>query len=90
MEYSYDLRRIGNHLYVSVEPLLKDIEQSVKYLNEIDVSNFNEQDREIHELKIKGLVTIHQFMHGFLQEEFLRNQKLQGKITLNTKTGTIE
>ena len=74
---TYTLKRIDDTLYVSVEPLIKDIRKAVYDLQQLDTNDFNDKDMELLNLKIKGLVTIHGFLHSLLQEEFLQNKRNQ-------------
>ena len=89
-EYTYKLYRDDDEqLVVTVDPLVKDIETSLHLLMEMDVDDLNEQNRQIFEMKILGLRTIHQFLGALQQENYLKEYKqgltteLKGKINID-------
>ena len=90
IEYTYKLYRDDDEqLVVTVDPLVKDIETSLHLLMEMDVDDLNEQNRQIFEMKILGLRTIHQFLGALQQENYLKEYKqgltteLKGKINID-------
>ena len=87
INYTYKLMKGSDgYLYVSIQPLMKDIANSIAQLQEMDVKDLNEQDFSIYELKIKGLVTIYEFLGGFITKQQLRDkaQEIKGNVILNT------
>lgn len=91
VEYTYKLIKGGDgNLYVSVEPLMKDIVRSIEILHEMDINSLNDEERQIFDLKILGLTTIYQFLGGFITEQTLKekSQEYKGQIELNAGTIT--
>jgi hypothetical protein len=87
VDYSYKLIKGGDgHLYVSIQPLMKDIAESVKQMQQMDTTKLNDDDQRIFELKIAGLVTVYEFLGGFVTEQILRDKaaELKGDVALNT------
>jgi hypothetical protein len=87
INYTYKLiKGSDGHLYVSIQPLMKDIANSITQLQELDVSTLGQEDFNIYELKIKGLVTVYEFLGGFITEQQLKDkqQEIKGNVTLNT------
>jgi hypothetical protein len=86
INYTYKLMKGSDgYLYVSIQPLMKDIANSITALQKMDVKDLNEEDYLIYELKIKGLVTIYEFLGGFITEQQLKDKQteIKGNITLN-------
>jgi hypothetical protein len=86
INYTYKLMKGSDgYLYVSIQPLMKDIANSIAALQKMDVKDLNEEDYLIYELKIKGLVTIYEFLGGFITEQQLKDKQteIKGNITLN-------
>ena len=90
IEYTYKLYRDDDEqLVVTVDPLVKDIEQSIEALMVMDVDDLNTENRQIFEMKILGLRTIHQFLGALQQEQYLKEYKqgltneLNGKINID-------
>lgn len=96
ISYTYKLIKGGdNNTYVSVEPLMQDISNSVDKMAEIDISNLSPENRQIFDLKLLGLKTVYEFLGALRTEQTLReeNAKLKGDVPLNTQglyTGTID
>jgi hypothetical protein len=87
VDYSYKLIKGGDgHLYVSIQPLMADIAESVRQMQEMDTTKLNDDDQRIFELKIAGLVTVYEFLGGFVTEQVLRDKatELKGDVALNT------
>lgn len=86
--YNYKLIKGGdNNTYVSVEPLMNDIQTSVDKMMEIDISNLSPENKQIFDLKLLGLKTVYEFLGALRTEQTLReeNAKLKGDIPLNTQ-----
>ena len=87
--YTYKLIKGGDdELYVSVGPLMKDIEKSIAQLMNIDVSSLNDDNKQIFDLKILGLKTIHQFLGALQMEQNLKDKASELKGTIPIKTTT--
>lgn len=87
--YNYKLIKGGdNNTYVSVEPLMNDIQTSVDKMMEIDISNLSPENRQIFDLKLLGLKTVYEFLGALRTEQQLREaaQQFKGKVDLNTES----
>jgi len=91
IEYTYKLYRDDDEaLVVTVDPLVKDIEQSLEKLMEMNVDDLSDENKQIFEMKILGLRTIHQFLGALQQEQYLKEYKqgltteLKGKVNIDT------
>ena len=87
VNYSYKMIKGGDgHLYVSIQPLMKDIAESVRQMQQMDTDVLTEDEQRIFELKVAGLVTIYEFLGGFVTEQTLRDKaaELKGDVALNT------
>ena len=92
IEYTYKLYRDTNdQLVVTVDPLVKDIEISLEKMMEINIDDLNDENKQIFEMKILGLRTIHQFLGALQQENYLKEYKagltteLKGKINIDVQ-----
>ena len=87
LEYKYKLIKGGdNNLYVSIQPLMTDINNSIVMLcKNTDTSKLNDQERQIFDLKLLGLKTVYEFLGSLLTEQLLKDeqQKYSGNIPLN-------
>lgn len=89
IEYSYKLYRDDEQLVVTVDPLVKDIEVSIETMMNMNVDDLSDDNRQIFEMKILGLRTIHQFLGALQQEQYLKEYKagltkeLKGKINID-------
>jgi hypothetical protein len=53
IDYTYKLMKGGDgHLYVSIQPLMKDIAASVGKMHTMDVSHLTDEQQRIFDLKI--------------------------------------
>lgn len=89
IEYTYKLfRGADNHLYVSVGPLMEDIKKSIETMVDMDITQLNDDNKQIFDLKILGLRTIYEFLGALQQEQFLKDKKqeLSGEVPLNTES----
>lgn len=87
MNYTYKLiRQTDGTLLVTVQPLMQDIENSIKQMMEIDVSALSKDDKQVFDLKILGLKTVYEFLGSLVQEQVLKDAsaELKGTVTLDT------
>jgi hypothetical protein len=87
VEYTYKMIKGGDgHLYISVQPLMRDIAKSVAIMQQMDVSDLNEDNQKIFDLKLLGLTTVYEFLGGFVTEQQLKDKaaELKGTVPLNT------
>ena len=91
IEYSYKLYRDDDEqLVVTVDPLVKDIEVSLEKMMDMDIEELSDENKQIFEMKILGLRTIHQFLGALQQENYLKEYKagltteLKGQINVDT------
>jgi|688.fasta_scaffold02809_36 hypothetical protein len=87
LNYSYKLIKGGDgHLYVSIQPLMKDIAESVRQMQEMDVSHLSDENQRIFDLKMLGLTTVYEFLGAFVTEQMLKDKaaELKGTVPLNT------
>ena len=91
IEYTYKLYRDDDdQLVVTVDPLVKDIELSIEALMEMNVDELSDENKQIFDLKILGLRTIHQFLGALQQENYLKEYKqgltteLKGQVNIDT------
>ena len=87
IEYSYKLiKGSDGHVYVSVQPLMDDIQVSIDKMQTMDISNLSDENQRIFDLKLLGLTTVYQFLGGFITEQNLKDSaaELKGHISLNT------
>ena len=81
IEYTYKLYRDDDEqLVVTVDPLVKDIETSIEAMMNMNVDDLSDDNKQIFEMKILGLRTIHQFLGALQQEQYLKEYK-QGLTT---------
>jgi hypothetical protein len=92
IEYTYKLYRDNQQqLVVTVDPLVKDIEVSLEKMMEINIDELSDDNKNLFEMKIMGLRTIHQFLGALQQENYLKEYKagmtteLKGKINIDVQ-----
>ena len=93
MEYTYRLMKGGDgYLYVSIQPLMKDIAKSIAAMQGIDTSGMSEEAERIFDLKMLGLVTVYEFLGGFITEQQLKDKKqeLSGTVSLNAGSTFVD
>ena len=89
IEYTYKLYRDNEELVVTVDPLVKDIEVSLEKMMSMNVDELSDETKNLFEMKILGLRTIHQFLGALQQENYLKEYKagitdeLKGKINID-------
>ena len=91
IEYTYKLYGDDDEqLVVTVDPLVKDIEVSIEAMMNMNVDDLSDENKQIFEMKILGLRTIHQFLGALQQENYLKEYKagltteLKGKVNIDT------
>jgi hypothetical protein len=90
IEYTYKLYRdTDEQLVVTVDPLVKDIEVSLEKMMEMNIDELSDDNKNLFEMKILGLRTIHQFLGALQQENYLKEYKagmtteLKGSINID-------
>ena len=89
IEYTYKLYRDSDQLVVTVDPLVKDIEVSLEKMMSMNVDELSDETKNLFEMKILGLRTIHQFLGALQQENYLKEYKagmtteLKGSINID-------
>lgn len=63
--------------WVTLQPLMKDVQNSVDQLMAIDVNTLTVSDQELLNLKILGLHTVYQFLGSLETEQFLRDKRIE-------------
>ncbi len=87
IEYTYKLMKGGDgYLYVSIQPLMKDIAASVAKMHTMDISDLSDENQRIFDLKMLGLTTVYEFLGAFITEQQLKDTaaELKGTVPLNT------
>lgn len=85
LEYTYKLYRdVDNGLVVTVDPLVKDIEKSIEKMMDMNIDELSEDNKQLFDLKILGLRTIHQFLGALQQEQYLKDtaHELKGRVNI--------
>jgi hypothetical protein len=92
IEYTYKLYRDNQQqLVVTVDPLVKDIEVSLEKMMEINIDELSDDNKNLFEMKVLGLRTIHQFLGALQQENYLKEYKagmtteLKGNINIDVQ-----
>ncbi len=88
VDYTYKLMKGGDgYLYVSIQPLMKDVAESVRQMQEMDVSHLSDENQRIFDLKMLGLTTVYEFLGAFVTEQMLKDKaaELKGTVPLNVK-----
>lgn len=88
--YTYKLiKGSDGHLYVSIQPLMKDIAESVKQMHSMDISHLSDENQRIFDLKMLGLTTVYEFLGAFITEQQLKDAaaELKGDVNLNITDG---
>ena len=90
IEYTYKLYRdTDEQLVVTVDPLVKDIEVSLEKMMGMDIAELSDDNKNLFEMKILGLRTIHQFLGALQQENYLKEYKagitteLKGRVNID-------
>ena len=86
MQTSYRLMRgSDDQLWVTIKPLMNDIQQALADLAEMDISTLNKEDTYIFNMKILGLKTVYEFIGALETEQFLKEKRADP----NSFTGVI-
>ncbi len=74
-------------MYVSIQPLMKDVAESVRQMQEMDVSHLSDENQRIFDLKMLGLTTVYEFLGAFVTEQMLKDKaaEIKGTVPLNVK-----
>ena len=56
-------------IWVSVQPLMHDINKSLEHLVTVDTSNMTSQEQDIMEFNILGMKAIYTFLGALLEEQ---------------------
>ena len=86
VDYTYKLMKGGDgHLYVSIQPLMKDIAESIAKMHIMDISELSDENQRIFDLKMLGLTTVYEFLGAFVTEQQLKDAAadLKGVVPLN-------
>lgn len=57
--------------WCSLQPLMEDINENICKLMDIDTSELSDENKNVFEMKILGLRTVHQFIGSLVQEKDL-------------------
>lgn len=75
LEYNYKLfKGSDDQVYVSVGLLMDDIKKSIEQMMNIDVSELDDDNKQIFDLKILGLKTVYEFMGALQTEQWLKDK----------------
>ena len=86
IQFNYKLIKGGdNHTYVSLEPLMDDIQKSVDKMMDINIDDLSADNKQLFDLKLLGLKTVYEFLGALKTEQTLREkaQELKGTVDLN-------
>ena len=61
--------------WVSVEPLMNDINEAIVKMMDIDVSDLSDENQRIMDLKILGLRTVYEFMGSIITADNLAQKR---------------
>lgn len=76
MEFKYHVETGPDGIrWVSLEPLMDDIVQSMDALMKIDLEPLDDNGKEILNLKILGLKTVHEFLGSIITADNLKKMK---------------
>ena len=82
LEYKYHVETGPDGIrWVSIEPLMEDIVNSIDGLMKLPVEEFDKLDddgKHIIEMKILGLRTVHEFLGSIITADNLKKMKTQG------------
>jgi hypothetical protein len=63
--------------WVTLQPLMSDIQESVSKLEEINIDELTNSDKELLNLKILGLHTVYQFLGSLVTEQSLKEKRVE-------------
>ena len=81
-------RREDKNIWVTIQPLMADIQKHFDNLHDMDTSEFTDQDRELLDLKIVGLRAIYEFLGALKLEHELKELRDQNEIERQISEGT--
>lgn len=61
--------------WVTLQPLMTDVQASIEKLMKIDANTLTERDKQLLDLKILGLHTVHNFLGSLVTEQYLKEQR---------------
>lgn len=61
-------------VWVSIQPLMDDVNESLKKLVEIDISELSDTDKDIMDFNILGMKAIYTFMGALVQESKIKEE----------------
>lgn len=73
MKTTYELKKLDDTLYVSVEPLMNDVLDALNTMKEINTEGLDNVDQQQMRLKILGLEAIYTFLGGLVTEQNLKD-----------------
>ena len=91
IQFNYKLIKGGdNHTYVSLEPLMDDIQKSVDKMMDMDIEELSAENKQLFDLKLLGLKTVYEFLGALKTEQTLREkaQEFKGSVNLNVHSDT--
>jgi len=91
IQFNYKLIKGGdNHTYVSLEPLMDDIQKSVDKMMDMDIEELSAENKQLFDLKLLGLKTVYEFLGALKTEQTLREkaQEFKGSVNLNVDNDT--
>ena len=87
IQFNYKLIKGGdNHTYVSLEPLMDDIQKSVDKMMDMDIEELSAENKQLFDLKLLGLKTVYEFLGALKTEQTLREKAQEFKGTVDLKT----
>ena len=76
MEFNYQVETgLDGIRWVSIEPLMNDIVKSIEALMLLPTDTLEQKDKEILDLKIPGLRTVHEFLGSIITADNLKKMK---------------
>ena len=87
LEYKYKLfKGSDEQVYVSVGLLMDDIKSSIEQMVDIDVTELNDDNKHIFDMKILGLKTVYEFLGALQTEQWLKDKakEIKGDTPINT------
>lgn len=66
---NYQLKRDEQDIvWVSIQPLMRDVTEHIKLLSDLDISNLDKFDQRDYDIKLLGLNSIYSFLGALMQE----------------------
>jgi hypothetical protein len=90
IQFNYKLIKGGdNHTYVSLEPLMDDIQKSIDKMMDINIDVLSNDNKQLFDLKLLGLKTVYEFLGALKTEQTLREKAQEFKGTVDLKAETF-